>query len=122
MKTRRDRVFLELNEKNCTIQDGVLTITIPQEMQSMEGIDFYFNRDWIAEKTLLAKSMAISPAPLLCFWNWMLEKAGCPEYYCKLADPVDISVYQTAGIPGAFGFSGYTPDGSDITVKIALDE
>ena len=122
MEPTKERKYLELNEETCKIEDGKLIVTVPVDMQSMDGVDFYFNKDFIADKTLMVKSVTISPAPLMCFWNWTLHKAGCPEYYCVLETPIDISMYQIAGIPGAFGFSGYTSNGSDITLTFELAE
>lgn len=121
MEARKDRVYFEINEDTCTIEDNILKVTVPFEQQSMDGIDFYFNKDFAAGKTFAVKSVTISPAPLMCFWNWLIHKQGCPEYQCVTDAPVDISIYQISGVPGGLGFSGYAPDESDITVTFELD-
>lgn len=121
MEARKDRVFFEINEDTCKIEGNKLTITVPSEQQSMEGIDFYFNKDFVGNQKLTVKSATISPAPLVCFWNWLLHRAGCPEYHCELDAPADISIYRVSGVPGGFGFSGYAPDGSDIVISFELN-
>lgn len=124
MIAKNERVYFEINEDTCIIEDNFLKINVPFEQQSMDGVDFYFDKDFVADKNFLVKSVTISPAPLMCFWNWLMDKIGCPEYQCNshTGDVIDISIYQNSGIPGAFGFSGYSPDGSDIVVTFELSD
>lgn len=116
-----ERVFFEINEETAEYDGKTLKVTVPADKQSMDGVDFYFNKDFITNKQLIAKYVTISPAPLMCFWNWLFHKQDCPEYQCSADTPTDISIYQISGVPGGFGFSGYAPDGSDIVVTFALD-
>lgn len=122
MEVRKDRVYFELNENTCTLDSTSLKIVVPSDQQSINGVDFYFAKDFVAERKILVKSVTISPAPLQCFWNWLLETQGCQEYQCNLKMPKDVSIYQISGVPGGFGFCGYAPDGSDITITFELAE
>lgn len=115
----KERFFIEVNATNSTMEDGYLTITLPYEKQSAEGVDFYFSEELI-NAGLFAKSIEISPAPLNCFWNWTHNKYGNAEYENALATPLDLSKFAEAGKEGSFGFSGYTIDESEITIEIEL--
>ncbi len=122
MEARKDRVYFEINENTCKVDGNKLILTVPSEQQSMDGIDFYFNKDFVKDKEFLVSSVKISPAPLMCYWNWLLHKNGCPEYQCSVDTPIDITIYQISGVPGGFGFSGYAPDESDIIITFELCE
>lgn len=117
----RERFYVEVNENNSVLEDGYLTITIPYEVQSGEGVDLYFSKE-LVEKNLLARSVEISPAPLERFWNWTCSKWGNNEYENEVDIPLDLSQFNENGKTGSFGFSGYTHDESEITVEIELVE
>lgn len=114
-----ERVYLELNEENCKVENGAVTIVVPYEQQSMTGVDFHFNPEFVADKVMKVKSVAISPAPLMCFWNWLMSTYGSPEYEVT-STPIDIAKYQISDIPGTFGFSGYATNESDVTITFTL--
>ena len=116
-----ERLFYELNEETCTIDGNTMTIVLPADKQSNTGVDFFFNAEFAATRSFKMKSVMISPAPLMCFWNWMCSPAGAPVYEQTLDNPIDISKYQVSGISGGFGFSGYAIADADITITITLD-
>lgn len=118
----KERLFIELNKDNCKTVDNKLIITLPYESQSCEGVDFHFNKDFIKDMELRMKSIEFSPAPLVCFWNWMTSPFGNPMYEETLENSVNISKYTQSGIQGAFGFSGHTLDESDMTITITLEK
>lgn len=115
------RVYKELNESNVEFDDNKMIFYVEPDEQSMDGIEFYFNENFIEKKfgnsAVIAKSVKVS-GPLLCYWNWMMTTAGCPEYYCECGEPRDISAFTMSGANGAFGFSGYSP--AEKKIKIVL--
>lgn len=117
-----ERLIIELNETNCKREGNTLTITIPADKQSAEGIDFYFNKDQFPGPMMM-KSVNIKPHVLDRFWNWMFSRTGSSEYRVDLEKPVDISKITESWLHcGDFGFSGYTKDDSDVVIEITLDE
>lgn len=117
----KERFFVEINDENAVYDGDTLKVTLPRDKQSCEGVDFYFSKDFIENKNLVVESASISPAPLDCYWNWLMKTHGEPEYETRPDnDSVDISKYTRAGIPGAFGFSGHTAGEEDIVITFKI--
>ncbi len=111
-----ERVFFEINENNCRVEEGKMAIIIPPDIQSCDGIDFYFAPSFIEKHPVKINSVTITPMYLKSFWNWFMLESGIGNYFSKSDTPIDISDYRNPGIWGSFGFSGYTTDKADITI------
>ena len=117
----KERFFVEINDENAVYDGDTLKVTLPRDKQSCEGVDFYFSKEWIENKNLVVESASISPAPLECYWNWLMTLQGAPDYEVyPNGGSVDISKYTRTGVPGAFGFSGHTFGEEDITITFKI--
>ena len=112
----------EINDTNATIEGSVLTITVPGDQLSQSAVDFYFNPDFIKDKSIIATSAKVESGEALnCFWNWLLTAGGTPDYIERDELGTDLAMV-IAPSPGKFGFSGYTESGSDVKVVIQLKD
>lgn len=119
----KERFYVEINDDNSVYDGKTLKVTVPKDKQSCEGVDFYFSKEYAESHNLVVESVSMSPAPLYCYWNWLMSSGGTPEY--EIVAPsgsVNIGKYQIAGVPGAFGFSGHTNDSRDIEITFNIKQ
>lgn len=118
------RVYKELNESNIEFDGNKMIFYVEPDEQSMYGIEFYFNKDFIEKKfgnsSVIAKNIHVS-GPLLCYWYRMMTTSGRPEYYCECGEPRDISAFTMIGANVAFGFSSYSPLGKKIKIILTYE-
>lgn len=116
-----ERFFIEINDDNSVYDGETLKVTLPKEKQSCEGVDFYFSKEYAESHDLVVESASVYPAPLECYWNWLMKRQGEPEYETRPdSGTVDIGKYTRSGVPGAFGFSGHTNGDEDIVITFKL--